>query len=346
MAGAPAGGGGTGGGGSGGSGGGGAGTGGASGPVADAGRIDGGGAADGPAAPAEGWMGYKGVKDLSQVDRTAGCGMPAGIGLNTWVQYETKVAIPPGHNGPGGDGTRRYFVKLPPSYDPAKVYKVVIGPSACVNQSTRPAGIDYSAATNPSGGVIQITPIVEPGVLQFGDYICYDDHDTASIEYPLLETMLKEVGEKFCYDRNKVFVQGHSSGGWYSNMIGCVYGSTLIRAMSSNAGGLANKAGEAPPCKETPTAGMWIHPTGDDEEPDATKRALDRALKLNRCEGGGAAGAWQTAPTEPYTLGGARNCRKYKCPAAFPVVFCEPPGDHAPVSWHPAAAWALFDALP
>ena len=71
---------------------------------------------------------------------------------------------------------------------------------------------------------------------------------------------------------------------------------------------------------------MWIHPTGDDEEPDATKRALDRALKLNKCEGGGAAGAWQTAPTEPYTLGGARNCRKYMCPAAFPVVFCTPPG--------------------
>ena len=118
------------------------------------------------------------------VDRTAGCGKPAGIGLNTFVQFETKVAIPANHNGPGGDGTRRYFVKLPPSYDPAKVYKLVVGPSACVNQATRPAGIDYSAATNPSGGVIQITPIVEPGVLQFGDYICYDDHDTTRSNTP------------------------------------------------------------------------------------------------------------------------------------------------------------------
>jgi hypothetical protein len=342
---------GSGGGGTSGSGGGGSGgAGGQAGSVADAGnagKADAGAASDGPAAaPGEGWMGYKGVADLSQVIKTPGCGMPAGIALNTFVQFETQVAIPANHNGPGGDGTRRYFVKLPPSYDPAKVYKVVIGPSACVGQAMRPAGIDYSAATNPTGGVIQITPIVEPGVLQFGSAICYDDHDTNSIEYPLLETMLKEVGEKFCYDRNKVFVQGHSSGGWYSNMMGCVYGSTLIRAMSSNGGGLANKAGEAPPCKETPTAGMWIHPTGDDEEPDATQRALDRALKLNKCEGGGAAGAWQTAPSEPYTLGGARNCRKYRCPAAFPVVFCTPPGPHAPVSWHPAAAWALFDALP
>jgi polyhydroxybutyrate depolymerase len=310
----------------------------------------GGGASDAPATepnnPAGGWMGYPGVADLSQKKTTAGCGKPAGIELNSWVSFETMVPIPPNHDGPGGDGKRTYYVKLPTGYDPMKPYKVVIGGSSCVNQQSRPAPIDYSGVTAATGGVIQISPIVEPGVMQEGSYVCYDDKDTNSIEYGLMEKMIKEVGAKFCIDENKVFVQGHSSGGWYSNMMGCVYGGTLIRGMSSNGGGLVATPKETPPCKDTPTAGMWIHPTGDTEEPAATKRALDRALKVNKCEGGGPAGAWQTAPSEPFTMNGATNCKKYKCPDAFPVIFCQPPGGHGHVSWHAAAAWGFFNSLP
>jgi hypothetical protein len=44
-------------------------------------------------------------------------------------------------------------------------------------------------------------------------------------------------------------------------------------------------------------------------------------------------------------MGGGVNCKKYMCPEAFPVVFCQPGGGHAPQSWHPSAAWALFNAL-
>lgn len=335
--------------GSGGAGGGSAptGTGGAA-PQADAaGTPETGGTVDmPPTPPATGdWMGYPGVADLTVVKKTPGCGM-AAMGGGDWMPFDTMVPIPPNHEGPGGDGRRRYFVKLPAGYDANKVYKLVIGGSSCVNQQARPAPIDFAGVTAAAGGVIQISPIVEPGVMQEGSYVCYDDKDTNSIEYGLIEKMLKEVGDKFCYDQNKVFVQGHSSGGWYSNMMGCVYGGTLIRAMSSNGGGLVDEPGVTPPCKSTPTAGMWIHPMSDPEEPAATKRALDRALKVNKCEGGGAAGAWQSAPSEPYTANGAVGCRKYKCPAAFPVVFCQPAGGHGHVSWHAAAAWGFFNSLP
>jgi poly(3-hydroxybutyrate) depolymerase len=179
-----------------------------------------------------------------------------------------------------------------------------------------------------------------------GAYICYDDKDTYSIEYGLIEKMLQEVGEKFCYDQHKVFVQGHSSGGWYSNMMGCVYGSTLIRAMSSNGGGIAQGDGETPPCTENPIPGMWILPQSDGEGRTETAIALDHALTVNQCEGGGVEGAWENAPSQPYTEGGAQNCRKYMCPEAFPVIYCSPPGGHGPVSWHDDAGWAFFNSLP
>ena len=54
---------------------------------------------------------------------------------------------------------------------------------------------------------------------------------------------------------------------------------------------------------------------------------------------------YMSAPTTAYTMGGGVNCKKYMCPEAFPVVFCQPGGGHAPQSWHPSAAWALFNAL-
>jgi polyhydroxybutyrate depolymerase len=293
-----------------------------------------------------GWMGYPGVEDLSAKKPTAGCNMPAGIELGEWVKYDVDVAIPANHDGFGGDGKRTYYVKLPSDYNPATVYKVVIGGSSCVDDFD-PNSIDFDKVTGATGGAIQITPIVEADVMKDGSSTCYDDKDTNSIEYPLVEKMLQEVGAKFCYDQHKVFVQGHSSGGWYSNMTGCVYGSTLLRAMSSNGGGLAQGDGERPPCSaDKPEAGMWILPVSDDEGVDETHIAVDRALKLNKCEGGDVAGAWQSAPSENYAKDGAVSCKKYKCPEAFPVIFCTPPGGHALQPWHPAAAWGFFNALP
>lgn len=301
---------------------------------------------DSPVGGGTGWMGYPGVEDLSTKKPTAGCGMPAGIALGDWVKYEIDVAIPANHDGFGGDGKRTYYVKLPKDYNPATPYKVVVGGSSCVGDFT-PRPIDFDKVTSATGGAIQITPIVEPDVMKDGTATCYDDKDTHSIEYPLMEAMLQQVGSKFCYDQHKVFVQGHSSGGWYSNMMGCVYGGTLLRAMSSNGGGIAQGDGERPPCSaDKPEAGMWILPVSDDEGANETHIAVDRALELNKCEGGGVDGAWQTAPSDAYTSDGAVNCKKYRCPSAFPVIFCQPPGGHALQPWHPAAAWGFFNALP
>jgi hypothetical protein len=295
-------------------------------------------------------MGYKGIEDLSQVKMTPGCGKDPGQALNQFVRYDINVAVPESRRlkGEGGDGKRIYYVKLPNNYDPKKPYKVVVGGSSCVGSTTNPAPIDFTGVTSATGGAIQISPVVEPGVMQDGGATCYDDKHTDSIEYPLMEAMLKAAGDKFCYDQHKVFVQGHSSGGWYSNMMGCVYGSTLLRAMSSNGGGIAIGTGVRPPCTDNPTAGLWILPKGDIEGRTETFDALDRALKVNRCEGAtGAMGDYLKLPTMPFTDGGAQACRKYTgCPAAFPVVFCEPGGGHGLVGFHPATAWAFFNALP
>jgi len=207
---------------------------------------------------------------------------------------------------------------------------------------------DIPRITDATGGAIIIAPVVEPGVWDPDQ--CYDDKDPNSIENPFLERFLDQVGNDFCYDKNKVFSQGHSSGGWYSNMIGFTWASDRIRAISSNGGGLPDDSAERPKISGKPLAGIWIFPQSDPEQPLSAKRAVSRALVQNKCEGAGTnlmdEMVFNKVQSMPWAMGGAVNCKKYNCPEAFPVIFCTPPGGHAPVSWHSAAAWALFNSLP
>ncbi len=55
---------------------------------------------------------------------------------------------------------------------------------------------------------------------------------------------------------------------------------------------------------------------------------------------------WQTRAVRTVPWAVASACKKYMCPAAFPVIFCTPPRRHGQVSWHSEAAWAFFNSLP
>jgi poly(3-hydroxybutyrate) depolymerase len=295
-------------------------------------------------------MGYPGVRDLSQVNATTGCGKQADIPAGMWRPFEImNIPVPAGQSGNSGDGTRKYFVRLPANYDNNKKYKVVIAASSCTggDQNLRAMG-DTPTVTDATGGAILISPVVEPGVWDRDQ--CYDDKDPNSIEHPFLERFLAQVGEKYCYDKNKVFVQGHSSGGWYSNMVGCVWASDLIRAASSNGGGIPDDSAERPKCNDKPMPGLWIFPTNDPEQPQSAKRAVSRALVVNKCEGAGTNPAddtvWMKVQNVTWSEGGAQGCKKYMCPEAFPVIFCQPQGGHAEIPWHSDAAWAMFNKLP
>jgi len=310
-----------------------------------------GGATGGMGGAVTDWMGYTGVRDLSQVEATAGCGKaPMDITPGTWKAFEiSNIPVPTGQRDNAGDGTRKYFVRLPPGYMPDKKYKLVIAASSCTggNQNLAAMG-DVPMVTDATGGAVLISPVVEPGVWDPDQ--CYDDKDPNSIENPFLERFLDQVGEKYCYDKNRVFVQGHSSGGWYSNMIGFTWAAERIRGFSSNGGGLPDNTAERPKINNKPMAGLWIHPTGDTEQPMAARRAVSRALVINKCMGAGTnpmdESVYMKAPGAPWAMGGAQGCKKYECPEAFPVIFCQPPGGHQNLSWHTDAAWALFNGLP
>ena len=288
-----------------------------------------------------GWAGIPGIENLSTPKPSPGCGMPASGGLGTWQSNNITITPKPVR----GTGNRVYYVKLPASYTNTKPYRLVVGGSGCNG-----AGTDVPDFTGVAGadGVIHVALQIEQGVHIIESGVnCFDDKKTDSVEYAFLEQTLAAVRQKVCYDEHHVFVTGHSSGGWLSNQLGCVFGSKLVRAIAPSSGGLAAGAGVAPPCSDLPLPGIWTANADDTEAPGPTKDAVERALKVNKCTGGTTV---TTAPRTPYMVpGNATNaCEKFTgCPAEFPIVYCHPTsGAHAKNVWHEAAAWQFWKSLP
>ncbi len=277
------------------------------------------------------------LEDLSKVKRALGCGMPPPQADTAWHAY--TVATPMTRVG---SLTRTYHLKLPPNYDNNKPYRLIFEGTNCGGCPTCVMPFDTVAGAE---GVIQVALERNQGAN------CFDDQSPTSIEYPFIEAADVDLRQKVCFDEHRVFINGHSSGAWVSNQMGCVYGSApqpgpmppggplIIRATAPHSGGLA-QGGSAPPCNDFPTPGMWTHNHDDPLNGFmGTVNAINRALRVNGC-----AGTYGASPTAPYAAPGTNNtCHIYtSCPKEFPVILCDPAtGGHEGNKFY-EANWQFF----
>ena len=309
-------------------------------PTSDARPRDG-GAADTANSSGPGWAGIPGIEDLSTVKPTPGCGMDPGQALGQWVRSTVTIMPRP----PRGTGNRVYFIKLPAAYDRNKPYRLIFVVPGCNGSGDRM--FDYTDAAGAEG-VIQIGLNPDPGGGSGPG--CFDDFRADSVEYKFFETLLDVASKKLCFDQHRVYFTGHSSGSFVSNMMGCVYGSTRVRAVAPSSGGLATEEmvlKPVPSCSDLPTPGIWSHNEDDGVGLPGnlikwTKYAINRALKANRCQGD-----YDTSPRVPYP--GEPDCQQFStCPREFPIVLCHPRtgGHEGNLTQQPARAWKFFKLLP
>jgi poly(3-hydroxybutyrate) depolymerase len=146
----------------------------------------------------------------------------------------------------------------------------------------------------------------------------------------LYEDLWDLLSTTVCFDKNRVFAGGNSSGAWFSNEVGCKYAGDAtrpIRGIMPNTGGLPTDAKYVPTCTTHPMAGFWSHETGDTTNPFAGNIvAMNRALGVNGCTPMGV--TYNSATTanafDPFPVGGdTTSCKKYKgCPELYPMVVC------------------------
>jgi hypothetical protein len=266
-----------------------------------------------------GTMGTKDAQCADALNGTPKCG-PWGSAASAWQKdpvpreytifmpqpYDPNVAYPLVFEGPGCGGGSKDVYPLPPIAN--KVIRVGLKPP--------PTYIGHG--TNPGEG-------------------CFDDKEgDDSVDWVFYENLYDKLNTDVCFDRNRVFSAGNSSGSWFSNELICKYAGDAkrpVRGAMPNTGGLPTDPKYVPTCTNSPMSGMWIHEVGDQTNPfTGNKVAIARAMKVNKCTG---AMDWDAAvaanQVENFPIGGGvpdDTCKKIKgCPDQFPLVVCPLPGN-------------------
>jgi poly(3-hydroxybutyrate) depolymerase len=181
---------------------------------------------------------------------------------------------------------------------------------------------------------------------------CFDDKEgDDSVDWVFYEKLYDLLSTQLCFDRNRVFAGGDSSGAWFSNELGCKYaGDPMrpVRGVMPNTGGLPTDPRYVPTCTTKPMAGFWSHEVGDTVNPfTGNIVAMNRALKVDGCMPTGV--TYDTATFDPFTLanGNTTQCKRYKgCPDLTPLVVCPLPGnDHASSPNTVNPGWEAFIKL-
>jgi polyhydroxybutyrate depolymerase len=278
--------------------------------------------------------------DLTKVWRSEGCGK-AFTGTPGQVQTiqtaGTKATDCAAHlAGQPRCGewsvTREYTVFLPKDYDANRAYTLLFEGPGCGGSSVDvyPIQSKYQDATtnNADATIIRVGLRPPPNSVGHGtneNQGCFDDKEgDDSVDWVFYENLYDELNGELCFDRNRVFSAGNSSGSWFSNELGCKYAGDAerpVRGVLPNTGGLPTEPQYVPTCTSAPMAGMWVHEINDSTNSFAgNKVAIARAMKNNGC----AQSSFDAAELESYDIGnGSALCQRIKnCDPLYPLVVC------------------------
>src|SRR5260370_6839519 len=128
---------------------------------------------------------------------------------------------------------------------------------------------------------------------------------------------MKEIEKNYCIDKGKVFIGGYSSGAWEAITLGLARGGTVVRGISTAAGGLRMNR---PAPTNLPIAALLLTGGADNTNPatgpTGSDLAVDLILKTNGCVG--------TDPPPWPTCPGLGCLKKNAFPSALPRSPCPP----------------------
>jgi polyhydroxybutyrate depolymerase len=245
-------------------------------------------------------------------ERSSGCGQPAP------ANGEQTLTI---------DGVERTFLlDLPDGYDPNVALPLVFGFHGATTSAMSFRSAFYG---NLLSAMSDEAIVVHPDAL--GDPTAWNNQ----ADVPFFDAMLARLEQTVCVDQSRVFATGHSSGGFFSNTLGCQRGDVLRAIAPVSAGGPfgggAGCTGEV--------AVFLAHGENDMTVPFTTGEASrDGWLGRNGCEAAEtAATASPAADVECIDYGG--------CGDGLPVSWCVHQEGHSWADFLPEAIWGFFSSL-
>jgi poly(3-hydroxybutyrate) depolymerase len=323
----------------------------------------------GGSAGGGGSVGSAGSGDILAVKPSPGCGTAATQALGEFVRATVQtsgVKDPACADKLGGlpkcgpwSLEREYFVWLPPTYDKNKAYPLVVQGGGCGSKGTDVYALsspEPGAGAGVGGSVIRVGITPAPNSIGHGtneNQGCFDDKEgNDSVDLVLFETLLDKLKTQLCYDENRVFVSGNSSGSWIANELTCKYAGDThghsIRGLAANQGGLPSESQYAPTCSEKPAAGIYTYVVDDLTGTNSgSKFAIAHMMKTNGCTSTNYDEAVAKNEFMSYPIGGSAapgTCRRLTgCQEQYPIVVCPlPPPGHVSNEKVVDSAFAAF----
>jgi poly(3-hydroxybutyrate) depolymerase len=294
------------------------------------------GAASGTAGASTGTGGTSGpLGDITAVVKTAGCGTDPGIMANKTTEFMiatsgTKPTDCADSKCGAWSYTRNYYITLPVGYDNTKAYPLVLEGPGCGGGGADVYPLSINGQNNANNTVIRVGLTPPPNAIGHAtnpNQGCFDDKEgDSSVDWVFYENLYDHLSTTLCFDRNRVFSAGNSSGAWFSNELGCKYAGDAmrpVRGIMPNTGGLPNQPMYEPTCTNAPMAGMWAGETMDPENPfTGNEFAITRAMTVNHCTQTN----FNAAIYANFPIGGGNAdnvCKQIQnCPTLYPLVVC------------------------
>ncbi|MGE5789195.1 MAG: alpha/beta hydrolase family esterase [Myxococcales bacterium] len=247
---------------------------------------------------------------------------PSDSGIPTSGCGKDKPAQAPGAVDVSGTN-RTFIVDVPSSYDPNTPTPILF---AFHGMSLTAA--QFRSFDNLNSSFASTYIVVRPNAL--GDPTQWQS--TGTQDFLFFDAMFKLLTEAYCIDTKRVFLTGHSSGGYFTNALACQR-STIVR-------GIAPQSGAGPidtrKCTGSALAVMIIHGQSDPS-------VLPAEGAKSRDYWGKAAGCDMNSGT---TSSLSPVCLEYSgCEDGHPLVYCPYDGDHNLWKDAPKTMFQFFNGL-
>jgi poly(3-hydroxybutyrate) depolymerase len=222
------------------------------------------------------------------------------------------------------DGEERtYLLDLPPDYDSNTPYPILFGFHGAGTSGSTFRGQFYGNLLSTAG---DDAVVVHPNA--GGDDAAWD----TMRDVPFFDAMLEQLQAQLCIDESRVFAGGHSSGGFFTNTLGCQRGNVLRGIAPVSGGGPLVFGGAS--CQGPLAA--WIAHGENDLTVDfmSGEGSRDYWVEANGCD------AMATSAVSP------AECVEFQgCDAGFSVHWCVYQDGHDWPSFGAEGIWNFFSGL-
>jgi poly(3-hydroxybutyrate) depolymerase len=214
---------------------------------------------------------------------------------------------------------RKYILRLPATYDGKKPWPVIFAFHGAGGQdaTTFDTKFGFRAANGDKAVLVFGEALPRP---QGGRSWMIDT--AANMAY--MDAVIDWLKENVCIDVSRLFATGQSSGGYFSQTLGCQRGH-VMRAVAPSSGGIRDFVN----CMGNP--GVWMsHGKTDTGTAKDVADAKAYWLEHKKC-------TTMTKPVDP------SPCVEYQgCVDDVPFVFCEHPGGHPWPDYATKGVWTFF----